>query len=460
MGTATDLTSFGDLASIPASDLENLTITHPDRDFFEVTTGAAESGLYSFTMTLPRLSGSNATCSNLGLRVRDASGHILSNTGAWNQTYEEFVLVDLEPSTTYFIEVYSGSFGQVNAYDLDIELVSGEISGFKFLDENFDSTWNADEPGLAGWTITLSDGVTDRTTTTDSNGFYSFTIDQADFGKDYTVSETLQGVFFQTLPGNQVTEPYSVTVDDWNRTVDHLDFGNAEFSAIHGFKFHDVDGDQVYTAGTDSPMEGITFTLTGIDGQDNVVTLTTATDSEGEFWFTGLRPSVAGANGTGYTVSETQPSPVWVSVTGGPQTLDLKSGEELAWTTGAAMNPAKEVVVEELIFGNAVSGSIHGFKFDDRDANGIYEAGVDAPKEGIEFQLFASPSKLLSEIDLPDGANPDIVDVQLGVGDPLTFEVTLTQNSIGNALDLVFLEDLSASFGNDLSTINGPCWTD
>ena len=43
---------------------------------------------------------------------------------------------------------------------------------------------------------------------------------------------------------------------------------------------------------------------------------------------------------------------------------------------------------DQLIFGNYVPGSIHGFKFDDFDADGVYEPeNGEVPFEGISFEL-------------------------------------------------------------------------
>lgn len=44
-------------------------------------------------------------------------------------------------------------------------------------------------------------------------------------------------------------------------------------------------------------------------------------------------------------------------------------------------------VREDVNFGNAVLGSIHGFKFNDIDRNGIYDPEIDEPAEGVLFDL-------------------------------------------------------------------------
>ena len=171
-----------------------------------------------------------------------------------------------------------------------------------------------------------------------------------------------------------------------------LMFGNTAPGSIHGFKFEDVDGDGIYNGDLDLPLEGVVFTLTGTDGQGNVVNTMATTDANGEFWFTGLFPSVDGTGpATGYTVSETVPTG-FVATTSTSFTTDLFSRQELVAFEGQSMiplgDPRVEVVVgADLMFGNTVPGSIHGFKFDDVNGNGVYNVEIDLPLAGVAFTL-------------------------------------------------------------------------
>ena len=84
--------------------------------------------------------------------------------------------------------------------------------------------------------------------------------------------------------------------------VPDLAFGNTVAGSIHGFKFEDVDGNGLYNAAIDLPLVGVVFTLTGTDGLGNEVNTSQTTGTNGEFWFTGLLPSVDGDGpATGYT---------------------------------------------------------------------------------------------------------------------------------------------------------------
>ena len=131
------------------------------------------------------------------------------------------------------------------------------------------------------------------------------------------------------------------------------------------------------------PMEGVVFNLIGVDGLGNHVDLVTTTNADGEIWFTGLYPG-------DYTLLEgvphgwTNPDSSWSSY--------IYSGQEYAWAEGAAMlTPLDEILKDEivdtdLIFKNYVLGSIHGFKFNDATANGVFDAG-DTAFPGIQFRL-------------------------------------------------------------------------
>jgi hypothetical protein len=91
-----------------------------------------------------------------------------------------------------------------------------------------------------------------------------------------------------------------------------LAFGNAYLGSIHGYKFHDVNGNGVDDH--EPRWEGVEITMTGRDGKDNAVgPITVQTDTNGEYAFTELMPGT-------YTVTETPPpgtvatTPTWFAV--------------------------------------------------------------------------------------------------------------------------------------------------
>ena len=203
-----------------------------------------------------------------------------------------------------------------------------------------------------------------------------------------------------TFITSMIAEPdprIEVIVDgDNNGTGEELMFGNTIASSIHGLKFLDRDADGIYSPENgDVPQAGVTFLLTGI-GRGNVpINRLVVTDEDGQFWFEDLPQSIAGeGKQSGYTVTEIVPNDFFPTTGNTQRTYNLAGGIELAWQEGAAMldpvlDPQREMVIgQNLMFGNAAKGSIHGFKFLDINGNGLYEPDIgETPTPGVRFLL-------------------------------------------------------------------------
>ncbi len=175
-----------------------------------------------------------------------------------------------------------------------------------------------------------------------------------------------------------------------NGIWDALTFGNFAFGSIHGFKYQDANVDGQYDpADGDTPLGGVAFELEAPDG-----TITSGySNPDGEFWFTDLKPGE-------YKVREILDHGLW-NTTPLERTVTVSAGEEHVWADGAANLPSdsgKVEVLADLAFGNAISGSIHGFKFNDYDGDGVYEPDSDPdpsdgrdqndhPWEGFVFEI-------------------------------------------------------------------------
>jgi hypothetical protein len=180
----------------------------------------------------------------------------------------------------------------------------GVIQGLKFGDLDADGKpQEAGEPGLTGWTILLFDSANNLVTTavTGTNGVYQFiglnpgTYKICEVNLDPTV-------FTQSFPTTALAPPcsadapngYIVTVTV-GAFITGKDFGNYVCSAtggsgtIRGVKYLDYDGDGNKDA-IDPYIAGMTITLTGTDVFGKPVSLTTTTDAQGRYSFTGLIP--------------------------------------------------------------------------------------------------------------------------------------------------------------------------
>lgn len=104
------------------------------------------------------------------------------------------------------------------------------ISGMKFNDSNNNGI-NDGEQGLAGWTITLRNGLGAivGTTTTDASGKYNFT---GLLPGTYTVSETQQAGWNQTAPKPVPPGTHTVVLNGVD--VTGKDFGNFKISPQPG----------------------------------------------------------------------------------------------------------------------------------------------------------------------------------------------------------------------------------
>lgn len=234
----------------------------------------------------------------------------------------------------------------------------GSIAGIKFEDINANHIFDSGEPGLPGWTITLTNNDTGNTTnqTTVSDGSYNFT-NLAD--GNYTVGEVLQSGWIQTVPLNSIILQISAgnVVRVTNAT--NNDFGNFKLGEIKGEKFNDINGNGVKDAG-DLGIPGWQVNIVGTDTLTNtVVNQTVTTDSSGNYDITGLTPGI-------YIITEVL-QPGYIQTAPGIS----KSGS-VSYTVTITNS---STVMTDKDFGNFKLVEVDGQKFEDLNANGIKDPG-------------------------------------------------------------------------------------
>ena len=297
----------------------------------------------------------------------------------------DYSFTNLAPGTYWVVEeTQSGWFnvsdvtvsvGTVTSgFDVDdvdfVNTAYGSIEGTKFEDADGDGTTTGDQTGEAGWTIYLFDSdpgptpdVTqaDDSTTTDSNGDYSFT--NLAPGTYWVVEETQSGWF------NVSDVTVSVGTVTSGFDVDDVDFVNTAYGSIEGTKFEDADGDGT-TTGDQTGEAGWTIYLFDSDpGPTPDVTQaddSTTTDSNGDYSFTNLAP------GTYWVVEETQSG--WFNVS------------DVTVSVGTVTSGFD---VDDVDFVNTAYGSIEGTKFEDADGDGT-TTGDQTGEAGWTIYLFDS----------------------------------------------------------------------
>ena len=166
--------------------------------------------------------------------------------------------------------------------------VKHRLSGKVYYDANDSSSYTNGEEGFKDITVELlgPDGAVIATTTTDTDGNYSFT--RLPVG-DYTVKVTKAGA----IANLDQTEDPDATKDNTSGTVtlnadnpvqENINFGYVKKHAISGNVYLDQNRDKTKDGG-DIPQSGITVNLVDASG---TVVATTTTDADGNYSFTGL----------------------------------------------------------------------------------------------------------------------------------------------------------------------------
>ena len=212
------------------------------------------------------------------------------------------------------------------------------MSGTVFEDLNGNGAHDADESGIAGVTVVLTDAAgTATSATTTADGGYVFTGVQPGA---YTVTAN-------DLTGYISTTPNTKSVSMTSGSSDTASFGDLGQGKISGSVFDDLDGNGKQDAG-EGGMAGVTVKL--FDDQDAKAADETVTAADGAYMFTGVDPG-------SYTEEETDPSG-YTSIT--PNRVSVSIGSNGSGTAS---------------FADLIEGTISDLVFDDLDGNATRDAG-------------------------------------------------------------------------------------
>ena len=239
------------------------------------------------------------------------------------------------------------------------------VGNFVWFDANKDGVQDADEVGVAGVTVTLTDGAGNpvidlggnpvKPVTTDANGKYEFTNLMPNVDRIVaSAGEENYKVTFTVPAGYSATKSYAALDDekDSNGTEssvtltegqndETVDFGLIADGTIGDTLFWDVDNNGgSEPSGADKPLAGVTVKLTYTTPAGVEKTLTTVTDENGKYSFKDLAPG-------DYVVTVDKASlatvcPECTAQTHAPSgDLTAAEGQELSLTSKVTLSPGK-----------------------------------------------------------------------------------------------------------------------
>jgi protocatechuate 3,4-dioxygenase beta subunit len=245
------------------------------------------------------------------------------------------------PMTPTSEQVVMTSGATIRIHDF-LNYAPGSICGFKYEDVNCNGVYDPgiDRP-IEGWKISMIEDALPEVhvTYTNSDGYWCYDNLRADY---YLVWEESREHWTATSPTwaeVTITSGMDYQVDPF------LNFHNV---SIPIFKYDDVNGDGIYEQGTDVPLQGWSFTVTGPGVPGGSMTVLTGPDG---------RASVeVNCSGT-YAVSEAHVTG-WKNTTPDSLSVTVQSGD----------------VLDPLRFGNFQLGRLFGIKSYDWNVNGSRDA--------------------------------------------------------------------------------------
>ncbi|PJJ62053.1 SdrD B-like domain-containing protein [Compostimonas suwonensis] len=294
----------------------------------------------------------------------------------------------------------------------------GTVSGRVFADRDDDGVVDPGETGIGDVSVALSGFPTtgssiSLTTSTNSTGDYVFT---GVPGGTYTVAEAQPSAFDTGIstPGTNAVagagvDVIEVTLEPGQSSTGNL-FAERPTSSLSGEVYNDLDADGTRDAG-EPGIADVVVALSGVDSEDNAVSLTATTSATGAYLFSALR------SGT-YELVETQPA-------------GYADGIDTAGTAGgsAAPDTITQIVLPDrttatgYLFGET-TGALSGAVYDDLDGSGARDAG-EPGIGGVTVTLTGTDAAgALDPVATTTSANGDYEFPQLLAG---TYTITETQ---------------------------------
>jgi large repetitive protein len=323
--------------------------------------------------------------------------------------------------------------------DVDFGFNNGGLIGqWVFLDINGNGQMDPGE-GISGVTVTLTadidgDGILDVfTTVTDADGRYQFPglpiDDGAGGGITYLVTVDTAGLpagVVQTVdPDGTLDSATSVTLSPGSPTADGTDFGYRGPGSIGDTIFLDINANNVADPG--EGISGVTVTLTGdFDGDGIPETVSTVTDADGNYLFSGLVTDNGAGGGIAYTVAVVPATLPLVTAWYDPD--GIKDNQTVVTLTNAAPSNLNTD------FGYAGPGSIGGTLFLDGNGNTVPNAGEEIAGVTVTLTGDFDGDGILETVTAVTDADGnylfDNLPVDDGNGNPIAYTITVDTTTL------------------------------
>ena len=261
-------------------------------------------------------------------------------------------------------------------------IADNSLSGTVYRDDSRNGDQDGTEPGYSGVTVQLLDasGNVVTTTTTDTNGTYSFSkLPDGTYSvkvvKDGELADTEQTEDPDATKDN-ASEP--VTLGEDNPTKDHIDFGYVPDYSIHGLVYRDGDRDETHGV-TEKGYANQTVELRDKDGK---VVATTTTDANGAYSFEKLPAG-------DYTVKVVKDG----ALTDLEQTEDPDSTKDSA--SGVISLGNDHRTETDVNFGYIANNSINGTIYRDGDRDGR-KGDTEGRYSGVTVQLLDASGNVVA----------------------------------------------------------------
>ena len=265
----------------------------------------------------------------------------------------------------------TGSLGDFVFHDFDGDGVQ-DVGEFGLANIGITLTWGGQDGNLA----TLADNVVYTTTTNATGGYLFSNLAGGSYRVDVTETTLSAGIDTITAGAGSVgADPFTLSLGAAENNL-NVDFGYRGAGSVGDRLWYDVNGDGVQDAG-EVGISGASVELVwaGLDGDfgttaDNI-TLTTLTDSNGNYLFANLAVDIAGGINTGQYQVSVATATLPAGVTTPTFDVDGTGTPNIAVLTLTSATPIRS----DVDFGYRGSGAIGNRVYHDTDGNGSFGAG-------------------------------------------------------------------------------------